>query len=176
MRILLKHNLLLLLLLVNTPMYVSAAIMPFLHEYHNTICQIDYNTSDKTLEIAISLPIDDLENAILNATNDTIHLSENPEQQNVEDSILNHYINQHVQFKVNNQLANWQWIGKEIVQDRVWCYLEIQKIRQIKTLWVENTLLNELFSDQINWVYLQLKGKTKSVALQAGNSSNTFSD
>jgi hypothetical protein len=144
-----------------------------LHEFHSSICQIDYNETNKTLEIAVSFFLDDIENALLKAYGDTLHLDTTMNEQT--DQALANYLQQNLQFKVNNKPQKWQWIGKEITPNELWCYVEISKVRKVpQSLWVKNTLLLELFKDQVNWVQLAIKDKKKSVALQLGNTTGVL--
>lgn len=143
------------------------------HDFHSSICQIDYNETEKTLEIAISLFTEDLTYAIEKELGDKLQL-ETGEQDAFADPAISYYLNQHLQLKLNNKAVDWHWVGKEVLQDQVWCYLSIAHAKQVKRVWVANTVFMELFNDQINWVHLNVKGKKHSVALQQGSQSSSL--
>ncbi|MBK8473439.1 MAG: hypothetical protein IPL33_15555 [Sphingobacteriales bacterium] len=144
------------------------------HDYHSSICQIDHNATEKTLEIAIGLFANDLRDAVIAATGDTINLDTGAAPDPYADPAISYYLAQHFSLRINGKAVEWQWVGKEIAPDQVWCYVVVPQVRRVKQLEVTNTVLFELFDDQINWVHLKAAGKKGSLALQKGNASGNL--
>ena len=63
-------------------------------------------------------------------------------------------------------------LGSEEDADVVWMYIEVpvQKTA-LAQLYIKNAILTDLFSDQMNIVNLNYKGKTESVMMQRGDDS-----
>jgi hypothetical protein len=56
----------------------------------------------------------------------------------------------------------FKYLGKEAQLDATWCYLEIEKVGNVKKIEIENTLMLSEFEDQTNLVNLNIDGRKKS--------------
>lgn len=86
-----------------------------------------------------------------NATVDLINGS-NKEELN---KLINKYLQLHLSIKVNGKAVAFDYIGFEIEKDVAWVYIEYKKVKSIKTLDVENTLLYDSFDKQTNIIRLE---------------------
>lgn len=119
------------------------------HDIHISTSELNYNTKSQTLELSISLFLDDLEAAIYAADSIETRLYSQNELPQAEDYIAD-YLAKHVQIKVDGQLAEQVYLGKEATEDysAVWCYVEIEGVRSGSVIEVSNTVFTEIFDDQ----------------------------
>ena len=130
-----------------------------MHAFHTSLTQIQYNTSTKSWEVSVRVFTDDLEKALrlYSHTNDL--KIEQAETQ------LKAYLNRHFSASEGKRAATY--IGKETEADVIWLYLELPGAG--KKLGLKNTLLNELFPDQMNIVNVQKGGQKNSFLLKSGS-------
>ena len=77
----------------------------------------------------------------------------------VDDLILSH-LQQHLKVKVNGKNVRYKIREKESNFPAVTCYMEIKdKVGEVHSIEIENTLLLEQFNDQKNMVHLRIPGK-----------------
>ena len=119
------------------------------HPFHMSKCQVNYAETEKSLQISLHLFIDDLEACLVDAGAEQTFLCTSKEHEKAE-TWLFRYLEDHLQFLIDDQVMSYQWIGKEMDDDLMgmWCYLEIPNVSSMGSLEIRNTLLLERFSDQ----------------------------
>lgn len=137
-----------------------------MHDFHLSKCEIEYSQSELSLQISISLFIDDLELALQQEGFDSLRICTQKEAPEAEQLILA-YLDKNLQLTVDNQSAQLEWVGKEASEDlaAVWCYLQISGINPQKKISIRNEVLMELFEDQQNLVKLKYSQDKKSFFL-----------
>jgi len=132
----------------------------WLHEFHLSKCEIDYNTGENALQISMHIFIDDLETALAREGKEKLYICTEKEAEKAEMYLVD-YLTRHFQLQVNGQPVTYNFIGKEVSEDlqAVWCYLEVESVNQINRLSVINNILMETFDDQKNIV--SIKGPNK---------------
>lgn len=138
------------------------------HPFHVSMCEIHYNESDKSLEIALKLFVDDLNNCLSKAGIEEQYFGESGELSSA-DSVLNQYIQKSFTVKVDGQVRDCHYLGKETDQSALWAYLEIPAVDAFSSFSCTNLVCFELFDDQQNIVQLSYQGKTKSLLLHKRN-------
>ena len=136
----------------------------FAHPFYTSICQVDFNGKDHNLEISVKIFADDLIQALKNRGAPEPFLGEKREIPQT-DSLINSYIQSKYTFIVNGQKAAYNFIGKEMDTDAVWCYFEIEKVADLKQIEVHCDLLTELFDSQNNIIQITKNGVTKNMLL-----------
>lgn len=156
-------SLLLLLSLINRPL-VSApdftAIIGADHPFHVSKCQIEYRQETESIQITLHLFLDDLEEALKRHGSGNLYLFTEKESP-AADNRIREYLLQQFQIKVDQERQSLEWVGKEQTKDLVgvWCYLEIQSVKQVNSLTVRNVVLTELFEDQQNIIMISMPQK-----------------
>lgn len=137
-----------------------------MHEFHLSKCDIDYSPVEVSLQIAISIFIDDLEMTLAKEGLDSLKICTKYEAPEV-DSIIHDYIKKHLKVTVDDQLTEINWVGKEVSEDlaAVWSYLEIKNVAPQKSIEIVNDVLMESFDDQQNVVKLKMSDEKKSFFL-----------
>lgn len=146
----------------------------WLHPMHVSVTEIDYNEKNKSLEIVSRIFIDDLETSIRKAeNNETIDLLK--PTGTTTDQLVNKYLQSRFLIRVNGKPANPYYIAHEIDDLAMICYLEIEGVKQVKTLDITISVIQELYDDQSNLVHVTYFGPVKSLRLTKEKPEGTLS-
>ncbi|WP_299985125.1 DUF6702 family protein [uncultured Pontibacter sp.] len=143
------------------------------HDYHASITDARYNPRTQSLEVAVKVFMDDLENALSLRNKSTVRYSQAPQvQQMVQD-----YMGATLSFELEKgKPLKHTFVGAEQEADVVWVYLEVPvKTQNLTHLYVRNVVLQELFNDQMNIVNLDYKGKVNSTLFQKNDGTRKMS-
>lgn len=147
------------LLIIN---YVSGIS---LHDFHVSVCNIDYRDEKKTLEISNSIFLDDLEMGMRKRFgNDRLDVVK-PADPALFKSQLEQYLMENFELTVNGKSPDMNYLGAEIEEDVMYCYIEIEGVKKLKSIGVEYTILMELYADQVNLVHIDAFDDTRSMKL-----------
>lgn len=165
-------------------LFLLVSLSVWAHKYYISICQIDYNEKEKNLEISLKLFYDDIAAAIKNRysykinTQSTMPAIQGDSRQACEsndDSYLFSYIEENFYVMANGKKLKLQWVGKELEQEEVlWCYIEVPKVNKFNKLAVQNTLLFDIFSDQVNLIHINANSERHTLTLDKGHQSSEF--
>ncbi|MDN5214541.1 hypothetical protein QQ020_20850 [Fulvivirgaceae bacterium BMA12] len=134
------------------------------HPFHVSVCEIDYNDKNKALEITQKIFLDDLEEGLTKYSGEHFDITEKVHEQKVN-QLLEVYYPENMQVKINGKPRPFRYLGFEMEADAMWCYLEIEKVKNLKSLEVTNTLLFETFDDQSTILHIQKDEKIRSFRL-----------
>lgn len=125
------------------------------HQFHVSKAQVEYSAESEALQISLHIFLDDLEFALEEKGASNLFLCSEREAENAEE-MLQKYLSQQFQIKIDGTTQTYQYIGKEISEDlaAVWCYFEIPKITAPKSIEVTNEILMDLYDDQKNIVHI----------------------
>ncbi|MGL4629822.1 MAG: DUF6702 family protein [Leadbetterella sp.] len=142
----------------------------WVHDFHNSLTEIRYNTKSKSLEISMRVFSDDFELALTKANKGKkITLNE-------KDAILNplveSYISRHFYLKSSREELSMDYIGKEIEEDAVWLAFEIKNCGSLVNHTITNSVFSDLYSDQTNVVNIIYPNQNKTFVF----SKNKFSE
>ncbi|TPE44648.1 DUF6702 family protein [Pontibacter mangrovi] len=138
------------------------------HDYHASIADVRFNPRTQHLELAVKVFMDDLETALSQRNKTKVVYSPTSEQVK---KYLSEYLRTNLVLEVEKgKPLKQNLLGSEEDADVVWMYLEVPVNQaSLSQLYVKNALLTELFSDQMNIVNINYKGKTESVMMQRGD-------
>ena len=144
------------------------------HEFHLSLTEINHNTENKTLEIAIKLFTDDLTVALQKAgAPKKLELGTEAEPPQANE-LIESYLRAHFKLMVNGKPTEFNYLGKEAELDATWCYVEVKNVRKVQSLQVDNSFMLEAFDDQTNMVNLKINGRKKSGLARKGNTKLKF--
>ncbi|MEZ4775940.1 MAG: DUF6702 family protein [Bacteroidia bacterium] len=132
------------------------------HPFYLSVTEIDYNTDNQSLEVSIKLFTDNLNQALIKQGNSPETAGETTDIQ------VQNYLKEKLVVTVNGKPVEFEFLGKEVLPDVTWCYLEGKNIPAIKNIKVKNLMLLEVFDSQKNIVHLDIAGRKKSLLLQRG--------
>lgn len=153
----------------------SVALLSFsMHKFYVSITEASYNQETTTFELSIKFIGHDLEKALSAAGAPELYLGTDNENKKAN-KLIENYIQQRLQFVINNKELNWKMIGKEVNDDDfIYCYIESEKVGIPKSITIKNTLLTEVFAAQKNAVYLHLNGEQKTFNFHKGSSIEKY--
>lgn len=134
------------------------------HKYYVSITQIEYIKEKQSVQIITRIFIDDIEKLLRTRYNDSITLQENEQEVEI-DSYIQKYLKSKIEIDINNQPVVLNFIGKEYEADLVYCYLEIENVKEIKSFSIKNKVLFDLFPEQKNVIRTTINTKNKSFIL-----------
>lgn len=132
------------------------------HEFHVSKTEIDYNGDEDALQITLHIFLDDLELSMQKQGADKQFLCTEKELPGA-DSVYLAYLKNNFQIEINGgQVADYQWVGKEISADlaAVWTYIEIPNVTDLTDISVKNSIILDIHDDQKNIV--QIRGAAGS--------------
>jgi len=145
-------------MLVLSLRYLCIILISKVHPFHVGVCEIFHNSDTQSLEISMKFFIDDFEVALQqNGYSDYI-LNDSSDAEFINQYLKNRFI-----ITVNKQKLSLKMVGFEIQEDAVLCYLEVKNIKEISQVEILNSVMMELFEDQINLTHFQYKGNMKSI-------------
>ena len=149
-------------------LFVFAAMMLLtsltVHKFYVSVTEVAYAESKNRIEITTRIFIDDLEKGLEKKYKKKINLATKEEIPEAKDFIKG-YLNQRVQVNVNNKTAEVVFLGAEVENDVLICYLKIDFSEKITTFELYNNLLTEIYADQQNLIHTNINNTKKSFLL-----------
>ena len=153
----------LLVLVLITPLFAFN-----LHKEYHSLTNIDYNKKEKALQITMRLFTNDIDLALKKYFEKPIELGSINEIVDAN-KLLELYLNQKFILSINNEMTQYQFLGKEFEKDELYLYMEIKEIEKIEQISVQNAILTELFFEQENIIKLNINDQQKSIILTKEN-------
>jgi len=144
-----------------------------LHPFHVSVCEIEYDEETKALQISERVFLDDLEETLNKVYNVRIDVV-NPENKAYLDSLIQEYMMNHLKITIDGKQKKRKYIGHEIEQDALWCYIEYYGVKKMKSVSITNTIFFELYDDQNTLIHFNYNGKTKSKRLTITKPTEVF--
>lgn len=130
------------------------------HDFHTSITRMDYNAKEKSFEVSIRVFTDDLE-SVLSKENGGQKFSVLNNDKN--DPYVEKYIRKHFAIVTTaKQKKPYLYIGKEQEADATWIYVEIPCSEAITGFSLQNSIMLDVFDDQVNLVNFNYQGQKKS--------------
>lgn len=129
------------------------------HPLHVSTTEVEFNGKEKTLEVSCRIFTDDFESILAKVYKQKTDLS-NPSMKAAMDELIRKYLTSHLQIKANTKPTTFKYIGFEIDHEATNVYLEIEKISSVKSVEIDNTILYDMFDDQMSIVHV-MKGQTR---------------
>jgi hypothetical protein len=141
------------------------------HPIHVSVTEISFDEKDKELEIISRIFIDDLESAIRQAKNKPELNLLSPGSDTSIDKLVSEYVQAHFKIKLDGKEQKTVYLGHEIENEAILCYVQVPNVKKWKTIEVANTIITELYDDQSNLVHVTVREKVKSLRLMQNNPS-----
>ena len=145
----------------------------FVHPLYITVTDIDHNAKDKTLEISCKMFTNDFEAALEKTTHGKVDLSD-AKNKAITDKLIADYVIKHLIIKVDGRPVTLQFVGSEKEEDGTWSYFQVNNVPTVKKLEVNNNLLYESFSQEINLMHVSAGGVKKSTRLDCPAAAASF--
>ena len=157
---------------------VSMVLIVFqliLHPFHVSVTEVKYKEDRRALQISSRIFLDDLELALRAHTGEeNLDITDEGNWEFLNES-LKAYLLEKITFKdQKGKSYPLTYVGAEMEEDVMWCYLEIEKVKKLSSIEVTNEVITEVWSDQENLVHFRAFEKVKSARLYKGESSTVF--
>jgi len=149
------------------------------HPFHVSVVEINHNAADKTLEISCKIFTDDFEKTLVkNNPQAAVHNIKvdliNPKDRKAMDSLVKKYVSSHFSISADGKPLSLSYLGFERDNEAVFSYLQAEKIVSFKQLEITNTLMHDMFTDQVNIMHVIVNGERKSTKLDYPKSVVVF--
>lgn len=150
-------------------LFVGLSFLSFKdHKYYLALTEIEHNTKSNSVQMIMNVFMDDIEKAIEKEQGMNLKLTTKKEVANA-DSYLFKYLQENFLLKLNNSKVDFNFVGKEYEGNIIYFYLEIENVRKINSLEIENNVLIAHFPDQQNLIKAKINGTKKSLFLTKEN-------
>ena len=154
--------------------WLIVAVFNMMHPFHVSTTEINHNAKDKTLEITCRIFTDDFENILRKNYNTKVDLSDEKLKEAM-DKLVSDYVKKHLQLKVDQKAYSLSYLGFEIDHEAVNCYLEIDNISSVKKIEAVDSLMYDMYDDQIGIMHVTVNENRKSTKLDYPNTNAVFS-
>jgi hypothetical protein len=120
-----------------------------LHQFYVSLSEIRFNTESERLEVSLRIFPDDMDRALKEHFGINASLVTELEHESA-DSLLEIYLNNLFLIELNGVSVPLAYLGKEAESDVMWCYLESDPQEKPVEITVSNSILCEIFKDQVN--------------------------
>ncbi len=119
------------------------------HDVHLSKSEVNYDTKSRSVQLSISLFLDDMEVALAARGADNVKLFSSYEVDNA-DVLIQDYLSDKLRFSQSGVDLSTIYLGREISEDlsAVWCYIEVADIAVDQVLSVTNEIFMEIYDDQ----------------------------
>ncbi|WP_298297400.1 DUF6702 family protein [Hydrotalea sp.] len=144
-----------------------------MHPFYVSVIDLHHNAKEKMVEVSIRIFTDDLEQILKIHFNKNVDLT-HPVNKAEADDLIQQYINNKINIKINQTKAHLKYIGYEIQKESVWGYFEIDNITSIQKIDITSTLLYDYQPNQVNIYHVTYNGEDKSYKLDNPQSTVSF--
>lgn len=144
-----------------------------MHPVHVTVTNMDFNAKQRSFDISIKIFADDVEGAIQKKQNVSLFLGKSNENKEA-DKYLEEYIRNNFNLSINSDKfaeRKLKMVRKEMSEGAAWLYFTYSISGKIKTLQVQNSLLNDYYPDMTNLVIIKVNETETGYSLNKGNTS-----
>lgn len=143
---------------------LTSAGFHILHPFHVSVVEINHNAADKSLEISCKIFTDDFEKVLAQNYKTKVDLT-NPPDRKAMDSVVKKYIFSHFAVTVDGKPGTLVYVGFEKDNEAVFSYVEVDNIPTLKKIEITNSLMHDMFTDQVNIMHVIENGNRKSTKL-----------
>lgn len=134
------------------------------HKFYVSLTQVEYVEEKQSLQIISRVFLDDLEDALKAFSGESVRISSKSDD-NTYDQLIENYFRSKLKFEIDDKKAQWSFVGKAIDNDMLVAYIEITRLKKIKTIVITNEILFEMFEEQQNIIRTQINDQKKSFIL-----------
>jgi hypothetical protein len=145
-----------------------------IHPLHLATVEIDHNATDKTLEITCKTFWDDFESILTKVNKSRVDLTSDKAIADNNIKIFE-YIKSHLQITVDGRPVQMSFVGYEKEDVVVYSYLQVDNISSVKKVTIVNTIMHDMFDDQVEIIHMIVNGNRKSTKLDYPAKNAEFS-
>lgn len=141
------------------------------HTYHSSILELRINPQQQQVELALKVFTDDLENALSKGRPQHLTLQD-PRVMPLAEAYLRSHLELALPYTSSRQPRlplTLQFLGMQPEKDAYWLYAKAKLPRAASAVWLRNTVLLDIFSDQMNIVNAESGSAKASELFRAGH-------
>lgn len=147
----------------------------WVHPFHVSVSDIKYKEDKKAIQISMRIFLDDLELALQEFSgDDKLDITDQAYWGAVKDNLRPYVLERFKAWNEKDKAYEISYVGAEKEDDVMWCYIEIEKVKKLKKVTIQNTILHEVWADQENLVHFRAFGDVKSARLFKGDDTYVF--
>lgn len=131
------------------------------HPLHVSTTEINFNAKNKSLEITSRIFTDDFEAVLAKKYNTKTDLSKESVHKAM-DELVKKYMASNLKYNINGKPMTANYIGFEKDGEATNVYLEIENAPTLQKINVANSILYDLFDDQMSILHVTQNGNRKS--------------
>jgi hypothetical protein len=143
------------------------------HDFHVSVCDIEFSKSSNSIQISQRIFLDDIEVALNNKYDANLRLDDESTK-TYRDSLIHVYLFEKINLRVDGLEKKRVFIGSEIEDDALWCYIEYESVGKFQVLEIQSTVLLDTFEDQANIVHFTYGDFEKSIKLDKLKKEGSF--
>jgi hypothetical protein len=159
--------------MINFLTVVIPLLLSMFHDFHVSVCDVEFNEKSKSIQISQRIFLDDFEQA-LNKKYGVNLIIDDKSTIAYRDSLIQVYLFESVNLRVDGKEKKRVYVGSEIEEDAIWCFIEYEGVKKYKSITITSTVLLETFEDQANIIHFTYGDKEKSIKLDKLKISGTF--
>ncbi len=164
----LKNNKFILgILMAGMLIFFSSTTLKKAHPIHVSVCDIKHNETKNWMEITLKIFADDFEDVLKDMTDVQTYIGTENEHLETNSYIID-YLSRHLSFSIDGEKVAYTFIGKEVEELAVWCYLYIPEVETMSSFTIHNSVMMDWFKDQTNVTHVDYGGKLKSTFFSHG--------
>lgn len=145
------------------------------HPFHVSVSDIKYKEDKKVLQISMRIFLDDLELALqAYSGNEKLDITKKEDWDFVKENLEKYVLARLKLWDEKGKEFELNYVGAEIEDDVMWCYIEIEKVKKLKEVKVWNAVLLEVWGDQENLVHFRAFDDVQSARLYKGDDTGVF--
>ena len=144
--------------------WLMIACTQLMHPFFVSMTDLNLNNETHKLEVSERIFTDDFENTLRKNYTGKIDILHPQNQQQMNDFVAD-YVRKHLQIKVNGKAVELKFAGYEQEEESIWAYFEIGNISSVQKIEMNNSILHDYNSNQINIIHVKVNDKEKSLKL-----------
>lgn len=145
-----------------------------IHPLHISTVEINHNAKDRTLEISCHIFTDDFETVLSKLFKTKADLSSASLKQQM-DTLVKKYVIGKLQIKADDRSTSLQYVGFEKEDQAIYAYFQVDNITSVRKIDVTDSILHDLYDDQIEIIHVVVGGNRKSTKLDYPAKQASFS-
>jgi hypothetical protein len=141
------------------------AIVSFRHPFYVSVTEVEYSSKTKEVGMSIKVFPDDLEETLREFNGNKYDVVRGDKK--TIGAVLEKYIKQHINIKLNGIPKPYQMIGYENDKESIWMYFSISNQPGVRSIEVESDLMYAYKQEQTNIIHIKLDEKRESFRLIA---------
>ena len=151
----------------------TSSLVSGIHPLYVSVTEISHNAKDKTVEISCKIFTNDFETTLQKFAHRKVDLSDLKNKQTA-DKYISEYIQKNLKLKLDGRMVDLSFVGSEKETDATWSYFQINNIPKVKKIEMVNTILYDVFAQEINIIHVTIGGIRKSTKLSNPEANASF--